>query len=80
MNRPPGSRVVRLWIALAFLCSAELLPLGATPTALRGRVFGRQTDSHAHAEPWAWHPETQWRSVPPLDFDVPHVDRFSRLD
>ena len=22
----------------------------------RGRVFERQTDSHAHAEPWAWHP------------------------
>ena len=31
--------------------------LGATPTALRGRVFKRQTDSHAHAKPWAWHPD-----------------------
>jgi hypothetical protein len=30
--------------------------LGATPTARRGRVFERQTDSHAHAKPWAWHP------------------------
>jgi len=30
--------------------------VGATPTALRGRVFERQTDSHAHAKPWAWHP------------------------
>jgi hypothetical protein len=31
---------------------------GATPTALRGRVFERQTDSHAHVKPWAWHPTT----------------------
>src|SRR5580658_9717147 len=31
-------------------------PLGAMPTALRGHVFERQTDSHAHAKPWAWHP------------------------
>src|SRR5579871_191133 len=29
---------------------------GATPTALRGRAFERQTESHAHAKPWAWHP------------------------
>ena|ERR1700722_7977582 len=31
--------------------------LGAKPTALRGPVFERQTDSHAHAKPWAWHPD-----------------------
>ncbi len=36
--------------------ASSLLALGATPTALRGRVFDRQTDSHAHAKPWAWHP------------------------
>jgi len=24
--------------------------------ALLGRVFERQTHSHAHAKPWAWHP------------------------
>src|ERR1700733_13521307 len=34
---------------------------GATPTALRGggrqtSDGERQTDSHAHAKPWAWHP------------------------
>jgi hypothetical protein len=40
-----------------------LLPfLGATPTAQRGRVFERQTDSHAHAKPWAWHPIPPFRS------------------
>ncbi len=36
---------------------------GATPTALRGRGHElrreRQTDSHTHAKPWAWHPEDQ---------------------
>jgi hypothetical protein len=29
--------------------------LGATSTALHGRVFGRQTDSHAHASRGTWH-------------------------
>ena len=32
---------------------------GATPTALRGRVFERPADSHAHAKPWAWHPDSE---------------------
>jgi hypothetical protein len=27
-----------------------------TLTALRGRVFKCQTDSHSHAKPWTWHP------------------------
>ena len=31
---------------------------GAMPTALRGHVFERQTGSHAHAKPWAWHPDS----------------------
>jgi hypothetical protein len=39
----------------------------ATPTALRGRVFDCQTDSHAHAEPWAWHAiSSLWQSLWPF--------------
>jgi len=30
---------------------------GATPTALRGRANPFDIRRHAHAEPWAWHPE-----------------------
>ncbi len=30
---------------------------GATPTALRGRANPFDVRRHAHAEPWAWHPE-----------------------
>lgn len=35
---------------------------GATPTAVRGRVFEPQTDSHAHAMPWARKPKLVIRS------------------
>jgi uncharacterized protein (DUF58 family) len=37
--------------------SAACAP-SATSTALRERVFERQTDLHAHAKPWEWHPRS----------------------
>ena len=60
----PSRRLARLhWIGATIrrqhFFRREKPDGGATPTARRGRVFERQTDSHAHAKPWAWHPETQ---------------------
>jgi uncharacterized protein (DUF58 family) len=45
------------------LDSLALWTPGATPTASGGRVFERQTDAHAHAAPWAWHPKGTTRSI-----------------
>ena len=41
-------------LVFEFLTFRCVQVLGAMPTALRGHVF---ESAHAHAKPWAWHPE-----------------------
>ena len=53
--------VIALVAAILSTGVAGWMSSGATPTARRGRARQtsdgeRQTASHAHAKPWAWHP------------------------
>ena len=59
--------VIALVAAILSKGVAGWMSSGATPTARRGRARQTsdgesQTDSHAHAKPWAWHPT--WRLWP----------------